>query len=175
MKSVVNTLCAIGMTSGLAYANPQPITKEEILAAQKAWGDGLVAIGRVYQNEGDYKKEAIKQIQNLYAYNLGPVLFKPTLVSQVQFRTKFDQALSYFVEGEIKEDKGFALKPWANVRFRNYGIIINQGTALAMGNYYFTPVDSDEETKVEYSFGYIKDREGKLRIQLHHSSLPYIP
>ena len=42
-----------------------------------------------------------------------------------------------------------------------------------MGNYYFTPVGETEETKVEFSFGYVRDSEGLMRIVLHHSSLPY--
>ena len=41
-----------------------------------------------------------------------------------------------------------------------------------MGNYYFT--DKNGKTvKVEYSFGYIKDNNGDLKINLHHSSFPY--
>merc|ERR1712232_1321825 len=50
-------------------------------------------------------------------------------------------------------------------------------TAMAMGNYFFTKPDddgNDEETKVEYSFGYFLDSEGALRINLHHSSLPFV-
>ena len=43
-----------------------------------------------------------------------------------------------------------------------------------MGNYYFTSVDDKKnETKVEYTFGYIKDKRGNLRINLHHSSIPH--
>ena len=42
---------------------------------------------------------------------------------------------------------------------------------MAMGNYFFTN-SIEEEVKVEYSFGYIVDSEGKLRINLHHSSMP---
>ena len=40
-----------------------------------------------------------------------------------------------------------------------------------MGNYFFTD-QRGVETKVEYTFGYIQDEEGRLRIQLHHSSIP---
>ena len=40
-----------------------------------------------------------------------------------------------------------------------------------MGNYFFTTSDG-EEVKVEFSFGYIVDSSGELRIQLHHSSMP---
>ena len=42
---------------------------------------------------------------------------------------------------------------------------------LLMGNYFFTH-QRGMETKVEYTFGYIQDEEGWLRIQLHHSSMP---
>ena len=51
-------------------------------------------------------------------------------------------------------------------------IFLLDGVALAMGNYFFTDL-SGAETKVEYSFGYIRGPGGELRINLHHSSLPY--
>jgi hypothetical protein len=57
------------------------------------------------------------------------------------------------------------------VRFENTDIILNESTALAMGNYFFTSPEGDE-VKVEYTFGYIVDSSGNLRIQLHHSSMP---
>jgi len=81
--------------------------------------------------------------------------------------------LSYFVasNGACPEDKGFAIKGWTNVRFENSDVIIDGNTALAMGNYYFTAPDG-AEVKVEYTFGYIQDDDGNLRIQLHHSSMP---
>ncbi|MBW2183666.1 MAG: hypothetical protein JRF49_07355, partial [Deltaproteobacteria bacterium] len=44
--------------------------------------------------------------------------------------------------------------------------------AVAMGNYFFTQVDGTE-VKVEYTFGYIKGSDGKLKINLHHSSIPF--
>ena len=40
-----------------------------------------------------------------------------------------------------------------------------------MGNYFFTDSEG-EETKVEYTFGYILDEENKLKINVHHSSIP---
>ena len=57
------------------------------------------------------------------------------------------------------------------MRFENSDVIIDGNTALAMGNYFFTAPDG-AEVKVEYTFGYILDDDGKLRIQLHHSSMP---
>ena len=46
--------------------------------------------------------------------------------------------------------------------------------ALAMGNYFFTAPDG-EEVKVEYTFGYVLDKAGFPRINVHHSSMPATP
>ncbi len=82
----------------------------------------------------------------------------------------------YFIGGNSsnKKDAGFALAPWIKVRFENVAIILELNRALAMGNYFFTDSEG-AETKVEFTFGYQKDSNGKLRIDLHHSSLPYSP
>ncbi len=40
-----------------------------------------------------------------------------------------------------------------------------------MGNYFFTDAEGSE-VKVEYTFGYVQDEVGALRINLHHSSIP---
>lgn len=174
MKSLLATTALIALASTAAYAGEcgthHKITKEEVLAAQKAWADGIVNIGAAQ----DHKKAAIDHINTLYGYDIGPVLFKPTKASVVEFRLTKDEALSYFVGGQEPEDKGFALAPYTKVRFENKGIIIDCDSALAMGNYYFTKTDG-EEVKVDYSFGYVEDKKGKLKINLHHSSLPYKP
>jgi len=60
------------------------------------------------------------------------------------------------------------------VRFENEDILVSGPTAMAMGNYFFTNT-TGVETKVEYSFGYFIDSDDSLRINLHHSSLPYDP
>lgn len=151
------------------------ISKEDVLEAQETWGKGIEAISAIFLEKGDYKARAVYHIKTLYAYDQGDVLFKPTLASQQQFRPTFDLALSYFVGGCLPEDSGFAIKPWSKVRFGEQQIITHGDTAVAMGNYFFTPVGSDEETKVEYTFGYIKDEKGNVRINVHHSSLPYMP
>ena len=57
------------------------------------------------------------------------------------------------------------------VRFENAGVLIQGNTAQAMGNYFFTDPNGDE-VKVEYTFGYMQDEAGALRITLHHSSMP---
>ena len=149
------------------------ITNSDIENAQREWGEGIVRIASSYRDGGDYVGVAEKHIHSLYAYGSGPVLFKPTMASEEQFRPTFQSALSYFVasNSECLEDSGFALKGWTKVRFENAGVIIDGIYAIAMGNYFFTD-QGGLETKVEYTFGYIQDEEGRLRIQLHHSSIP---
>ena len=145
----------------------------DVERAQQAWGDGIVAIAEAHSNGGDYVGIATEHVNTLYAYQLGPVLFKPTLAAIDQFRPTFDTALSYFVASNnaCPEDQGFAVKGWSKVRFENTDVIVDGKTALAMGNYFFTGPDGGE-VKVEYTFCYIQDEEGNPRIQLHHSSMP---
>lgn len=172
MKTFLSTAIALA-TLIPAAANAgecKNITEEEIIAAQKEWAEGIVKIGVAE----DAKNAASDHIDELYAYEQSEVLFKPTKAAADQFRGTKDEAHSYFVKGKTAEDKGFALAPYTMVRFENEGIIIDCDSALAMGNYYFTTVTGDE-VKVEYTFGYIEDEDGKIRINLHHSSLPYNP
>jgi hypothetical protein len=150
------------------------VTKKHVLDAQRAWGEGIVAISSVHAKGGDYKARATKHINTLYAYGHTDVMFKPTLAADDQFRESFEEALAYFIGKKGTEDSGFAIKGWTNVRWENNGVYTDGNTAMAMGNYYFTGPDGSE-TKVEYTFGYMLDKDGNLRINLHHSSLPYSP
>merc|ERR1712118_314135 len=82
-------------------------------------GDGIVNIAKTHTDGGDFVQAATDHINNLYAYGLSTVLFKPTLAAEEQFRPTFDKALSYFVASNnaCPEDKGFAIKGWTAVRF----------------------------------------------------------
>ena len=150
------------------------VTKEQVIEVQQKWGDGVVKIGSLKENRTECESFANKFLDERYAFEGGPVLFKPTKCEIEQFRPTKPEALSYFIAGDDRfcyEDKGFAIKDWKKVRFENENVIIDEGKAMAMGNYFFTD-SKREEVKVEYSFGYITDSEGKLRINLHHSSMP---
>lgn len=150
------------------------ITPHEIEAIQKIWGDRLVQVGKAYSEGKDYAAEAKKLIDDLYGYNEGTVLFKPTRAAEEQFRLTAESAVSYFVgqNENFPEDQGFALAPWKQVRFENSGFILEENYAIAMGNYIFTTME-DDEVKVEYTFGYFRSRESILKINLHHSSIPF--
>lgn len=150
------------------------INKTQILKAQKDWGDSIVKIGSLKDNRKLCKEFTSEFLDKLYAFDLGEVLFKPTKVSEFQFRTDKESALSYFIGGnsDFIEDKGFAITPFKEVIFAdNSHIILEEKRAIVMGNYYFVDINNNK-TKVEYTFGY-RLKNGELKIDLHHSSLPF--
>lgn len=173
-EAASDTTTAATTTDGDTTA-AAPITAAEVEAAQQAWGEGIVAIGNTFTEEGDYRARAQEHIATHYAYGDGQtILFKPTLAAEDQFRESNEEALSYFVGTEGTEDGGFAIAPYTAVRWENNGTVISESgdMAVAMGNYFFTGTDGNE-TKVEYSFAYERGDDGELDIVLHHSSLPY--
>ena len=153
------------------------ITESEVLAAQKAWGDALVSISTTYETEGKDAAKALagKVIDEAYGYQFGLVLFKPTLTMAPQtFRTTRASALAYFVGDDpaFPKDKGFALNGWRKVESKNIGIFIAGDTATSMGKVTLTDKDGNVIT-VDKTWQFFKDDSGKLRIVVHHSSLPY--
>jgi len=58
------------------------------------------------------------------------------------------------------------------VVFRVAEISTHENSAVAMGSYEFTDTLGNV-AEAEFTFGYHFDNKGKLRIVLHHSSLPY--
>ena len=150
------------------------ITLDNIENIQKEWGDSLVKLGALKSNREACDKEAESLINRLYGYDNGTVLFKPTKAKDNQFRLTFEGAKSYFIgeNSDFLEDKGFALQPWINVRFENASVVLKENSAIVMGNYFFTET-SGNVVKVEYTFGYFLDENNHLKINLHHSSLPY--
>lgn len=165
---------------GKTHAAAQTITVSEVNAALKGWTDALVEIGKVYEAGGDYKKLAQQVLDQAYGYQTGQVFFKPTLANGDQtFRPTNEGALAYFVGGNpaFPNDKGFAITPWVDARYDGQGegdegIQIHGDVALFMGNVWVKGKDG-KEVMVDKTFGFKKGEDGKLRIILHHSSLPY--
>merc|ERR1711975_71915 len=130
---------------------------------------------------GDYVGAAAKAAGQLYGYGNTPVLFKPTKAAEFQFRPTAGEAMSYFVGGDVvengyKEDGGFAInggKGWASCVYDNHQVEIKNGVGIAMGTYDFTCATTGDVATVEYTFGYTRCDDGKVRIFLHHSSVPY--
>lgn len=155
------------------------ITEDEVRAAQEGWGKSLIQISQ--DNEKHGKKRAVqtanKVLDAAYSYQMGAVLFKPTLATGEQtFRTTREGALAYFVgqSAQFPGDSGFALNGWKKYEIKNAAVHISGPLALTMGNVLLTDKNG-KEVKVDKTWGFKKFSDGSVRIVLHHSSLPYIP
>ena len=94
-----------------------PISEKDLLDARTAWGNGLIEISKTFETEGIEMATSVASdmIDNLYGFNLGKVLFKPTLSGGSQtFRPTKEGALSYFVghNSAYPNDSGFGIKFW---------------------------------------------------------------
>ena len=164
-----------------AAAAAAPVTADEVKACQAKWANAITTISKTYADKGDFVKAAADAAGELYGYGHTNVLFKPTKAAEYPFRPSGAEAMSYFVgeanvDGGYKEDGGFAInggKGWKNVVFTNHQIECHNDVALAMGSYVFTCATTGDQAKVEYTFGYKRNEDGKVRICLHHSSVPY--
>ena len=181
LKDPKGTVRIMAHHSSLPYlpASSAKITEEEVLAAQKGWGQALVNIATTYEAEGlaVAKKLAGDIIDAAYGYQFGPVLFKPTLATGDQtFRPTREGALSYFVgdNASYPADTGFGLKGWRKVEVKNSALLIDGNTAVTMGNVIMTDKNG-VVTKVDKTWTFFKDAKGALRIVSHHSSLPFVP
>ena len=158
------------------------ITYDEVNAAQQAWCDALVKIGKLKEEGGDYKTFAQQVLSDAYNYDNGKVFFKPTLAYGDQtFRNDKKGALAYFIGGDpdFPNDKGFALTPWVKARYdnagnNNEGIQIYGSIAITMGNVWVTD-KAGKEIMVDKTWVFKKGKDGKLRIIVHKSSLPFSP
>ena len=155
----------------------QAIGEAEVLAAQNGWCKALVNISSTYTQSGQPAAKALAEqvIDTAYGYQMGAVLFKPTLTVNPQtFRTTRAGALSYFVGGDpnFPKDSGFALKGWTKCDVVNAGIFITGNSATTMGKVHFTNKDG-KVTTVDKTWGFVKDGAGQLRVIVHHSSLEF--
>jgi hypothetical protein len=134
-----------------------------------SWKNGVIEIGKVFIDGGDYKKCADNFLSVHYAFDIEEVLFKPTFTKEVIFRHNKDDALSYFVKGDIEEDNGFALKPWESIDLVEVNSVAEGSLTIAMGTFKFKPASQDVTTLVAFTFLLIKDNDS-LKIKVHHSS-----
>ena len=178
VKKVVDDLGLVYVEDGAKTV----ITYDEVNAAQQAWCDALVKIGKLKEEGGDYKTFAEKVLSDAYNYDNGKVFFKPTLAYGDQtFRNDKKGALAYFIgqDASYPNDKGFALTPWLKARYdnagnKNEGIQIYGSIAITMGNVWVTD-KAGKEIMVDKTWVFKKGNDGKLRIIVHKSSLPFNP
>ena len=153
------------------------INEEQLLQARVAWGNGMIAISKAYDESGITQAKVIANsfLDNFYGFDLGLVLFKPTLSGGSQtFRPTKEGALSYFVGHDPKypSDNGFGIQSWHEVKSETCATFFDGDVAMWMG--WVTLIGRDGHTvTVDKSWGYKKLKNGALKIILHHSSLPY--
>jgi hypothetical protein len=178
---------AAAVLGGILLASPalaqpvvvnQAVTEAEVLAAQKGWCQALLDISMTHATQGQAAAKTLAEtvIDSAYAYQMGAVLFKPTLtVAPQTFRMTRAGALAYFVGGDpaYPSDTGFALKDWTKCDIANAAVFIAGDSATTMGNVSITNKDG-AVTTVDKTWKFVKDDAGKLRIAVHHSSLPYV-
>jgi hypothetical protein len=172
---------AITLLCNQAFANAvvvnQGLSEKEVLAAQQGWCNALIDLSKVYEEKGQTaaKNLAAKVIDAAYGYQMGAVLFKPTLTVKPQtFRPTSEGALSYFVgsDSSFPSDSGFALKGWQKCEVDNNAVFIAGDSASTIGKVHFTAKDGSI-TSVDKTWGFVKDDAGDVRIVLHHSSLEF--
>ena len=153
------------------------INEEQLMHARFTWGNGMIAISKAYEEFGIKEATVIANnfLDEVYGFELGPVLFKPTLSGGVQtFRPTKEGALSYFVghNSTYPSDSGFGIKSWHEIKSETCAAFFDLNIAMWMG--WVILIDKDgQSVKVDKSWGYKKMENGTLKIILHHSSLPY--
>lgn len=185
MKRFALTTVATALlaATGAAHAYSQgaaaskAITEAQVIAAQQAWCNALVSISQANAQSGQAAAKSLAEqvIDSAYAYQMGSVLFKPTLTTAPQtFRTTREGALAYFVGGNsnFPQDDGFALKGWTACNAEKAAVFIADNAASWMGNIMLTGADG-QITTVDKTWKFVRDDNGQLRIAVHHSSLPF--
>ena len=153
------------------------INEKDMNNARNAWGNGIILISKTFDEQGIEEATIVanKILRDLYAFELGPILFKPTLSGSNQtFRSNLEGALSYFVGNNAKYpmDDGFGINSWHKFDSKTSDIFIEDDIAMWMGWVTLTNSIGDI-VKVDKSWVYKKMSNGNLKIVLHHSSLPY--
>ena len=143
----------------------EPMTKAEVIAAQRAWAKHVT-------------EQNVDALLALYDFGTPdePLLFKPTLADVI--RLDRAGAGSYFVGGDpnYPNDGGFLKRGWKQVEFQSAAGPILKAGGLGykdMGHYTFIDGEGNA-TRADYTFAYHK-LNGEVLISLHHSSLTWLP
>tara|TARA_B100000902_G_C26936602_1_gene728950 strand:- start:69 stop:527 length:459 start_codon:yes stop_codon:yes gene_type:complete len=145
-------------------------TEIQVLNFLTSWKNGILNISKSYIDKNEYKEKALDFIKNHYLFEVENVLFKPTLTKTILFRNDLNSALSYFIGGPIAEDTGFAIRPWKDINIDEVNNLLENDLIITMGVFTFTLFDTNELTKVAFTF-VLKHTDNKLKIKVHHSSI----
>lgn len=142
----------------------------KVLEFLKSWTDGVIDIGKIYLENGEFVAQSEKFLYAHYAFNEQDILWKPTFTKDKIFRHDFNGALSYFVGAPIKEDRGFAVRPWKKIELHEQPNLIVEGdVVIVMGALDFYHFESEESSVVAFTF-VLKEFGERFKIIVHHSS-----
>ena len=133
------------------------MTNKKIVSdLQKKWAEGIIEIGKYKDDSTKCKEVASKVLDELYAFENGQILFKPTRAKSQPFRHNKIETLSYFIGGNssFPEDIGFALEPWEEISFKNSAILTYNDRIMIMGRAFFLD-KCNNEVEVKCSLSYI--------------------
>lgn len=149
----------------MSERNFEPMTKAEVITAQRDWAKRVV-------------DQDVDKLLELYDFGTAdePLLFKPTLADVI--RIDRAGARAYFVGGDERypNDDGFLKRGWKRVEFQSAAGPILKAGGLGykdMGHYTFVDGEGNA-TRADYTFAYHK-LDGRVLISLHHSSLTWLP
>lgn len=170
-KIILSTIIYFGILNvALAHMNEtvspaRVVTADDIAAAQDIWGRALVEVGKAYSQHKDYRALALDAVSQLYAYNYqgGVVLFNVDHHTVQAYHPVVASAMVYFA-GDHRQ-RGFALRPWKRVDFKNQHIFFHGDIAVASGYNTFVPLRG-HSLRLPYIIGYVKDAKGNLKIFL---------
>ena len=180
--AVSSFVCAQVQAKPVVEVFSTAITEAEITQTERGWCAAVIAISDAYQSGGYEagKAKAAAVIDTAYAYESGPVAFKPTYaIGDSTFRTTRQGALDYFVgpDPTIPEFRGKKLgfatyRHWVKCEIKDYVVQLLGNTANTMGRVILT--DSQGQTaEPEKTWTFIREIDGSVRIVLHHSSAPF--
>ena len=174
--------CLISSISHAMSSSDNKVSEAEVRKAQADWSRAITRISKIFLDGGDYIAAAGEAAGELYGYGYTNVLFKPTKAKDCQFRRWHP---SFVV---LRRLQCSGRRYSGRRRFRNQwwqrlvgGCVRQPPDQLERqrrhcnGKLLFHEHSGCSKTKVEYTFGYQKNSDGRVRIFLHHSSMPFSP
>ena len=145
------------------------MNNNDVIKFLNSWKDGVINIGNKFLEDSNYVDEAELFLDQHYAFNQTKVLFKPTFTKEIIFRNDKQSALSYFINGDIDEDNGFAIKPWKSIDALDVHFMLEDKISVVMGVLRLKPLNESGDTKIAFTF-VLDTFDGDIKIKVHHSS-----
>ncbi|MDC1124177.1 phosphoribosyl-AMP cyclohydrolase [Gammaproteobacteria bacterium] len=145
------------------------MNNNDVMKFLNSWKNGVINIGNKFLEDSNYVDEAELFLDQHYAFNQTKVLFKPTFTKEIIFRNDKQGALSYFINGDIDEDNGFAIKPWKSIDALDVHFMLEDKISVVMGVLKLKPLNESGDTKIAFTF-VLDTFDGDIKIKVHHSS-----